>query len=102
MHDEPDPGANYPPECAQWMERTMERAAVGDIPGYMEMQERANEYLREHALPTLVLPDEYYELQIQAQEAQARGDRAEVKHLLAETERILAQAGVPADIKRLA
>ncbi|MCC7477062.1 hypothetical protein IT575_01270 [bacterium] len=74
MAKEAHPGEAYPEECRQWMELTMQCAAAGDIPGCMEMQQKANECLRRHGIFNPDLPETYFRLMHESLAAARDGD----------------------------
>ena len=107
MPDDKHPGEDFPPECRQWMERTMDCAAAGDIPGCLEMQRRANDCLRAHGQHTLDMPEEYFVLMHQSIAAARRGDMAEAQRLGGRMEQVIALSdfdgipGMPEECKDL-
>jgi hypothetical protein len=76
------------------MERTMERAAVGDIPGCMEMQKRANDCLRAHGLPAHDLPESYFKLMHEGISAALAGDQAGAELIGESMNTLIAQLGI--------
>src|SRR5438309_10875014 len=85
-----DPGANFPPECAQLMERTMECVKSGDISGCLKMQAKVNDCLRHHGLgeQAVELPAEYFSLMHESILAVRGGDDAKVDELSAKMDEI--------------
>jgi hypothetical protein len=85
-----DPGAGYPLECVQLMERTMKCVEQGDIQGSLKMQAKANECLRRHGLgdQAVEMPEEYFVLMHRGILANRAGDKAELDRINARMDEI--------------
>jgi hypothetical protein len=90
-----DPGAEYPGECCDLMERKMERVAAGDITGAMRLQKKANDCLRRHGFAAHDMPEEYYRLMHQSSAAARRGDMAEAERIGGRMEQVIALTDFP-------
>ncbi len=86
-----------PPECQAIEARITAAEEAGDFAGGMRLLRDFDRCLQRHGIPSPNLPDEWFEIQIEMNEAHERGDMADFERLRQISEQMMADAGVSPD-----
>jgi hypothetical protein len=87
-------GGDVPEECRKLFERSQEATKSGDSRKSIRLSQEYDGCMHRHGFEGFGLPDEYYDLQVEAQDAFEAGDLHKFQQLCQRSEKVMNEWGV--------